>query len=111
MGCKKVVVCSLLVGMLAGALACYMSSSTDYKIRMLKRRANCLNRKINRALNNMSEENVKKYKDELVKGYENIKQKIDNLTVKDIKEMGNDVIESIIEHINCLKEKLITYAK
>ena len=35
----------------------------------------------------MREENLKKYKDEIVNGYENIKNKIENITIKDIKEM------------------------
>jgi len=86
------------------------SSEYDYRINYLKRKSNCLNRKINKALNSMNEENLKKYKEELVKGYENIKTKIDNLTIKDIKDKGNEIINNILDSIKELKEKTLTYA-
>lgn len=111
MSCKKLVVGSLLVGTMLGLCMSVCTNSLDYKIRYLRRKVNCLNRKINRALKGMSEENLKKYKEELVNGYENIKTKIENLTIKDIKDAGNELFENILDSIKDLKEKLITYTK
>ena len=110
MGCKKVAVCSLLVGAMIGVGYNVMNNSLDYKINWLKRKLNSLNRKLNQTLSNMSEENLKKYKQELLNSYENIKTKIENITVKDIKDAGSDLIDGIVEHINCLKQKLMTYS-
>ena len=111
MGYKKVVVCSLLIGAILALEINMMTNSLDYKIRYLKRKANCLNRKINRVLSKMSEENLKKYKEELVSGYENIKNKIEDLTIKDIKQKGNEVVCNIIDSIEDLKDKLVAYSK
>ena len=110
MSCKKIVCYSLIVGAIVGFHCCVMGKGFDYKIRYLKRKSNCLNNKINKALDNMSEENLSKYKDELVKGYEKIKTKIDNLTFKSIKDKGSEVVNNILDSIKELKEKLITYA-
>ena len=111
MNCKKVAICSLFVGGVIGAMIAMMNNSLDYKICYLRRKLNCLNRKLNRVLKNMSEENLKKYKDEILNGYENIKNKIDNLTIKDIKDKGNELIENMIDSIKDLKDKLMTYSK
>ena len=59
----------------------------------------------------MSEENLKKYEQELIKGYENIKEKVDNLTIKDIKDKGNDILNNIYDSISELKGKILTYSK
>ena len=109
MSCKKVAVWSLIIGAMVGACVSMMNNSLDYKIRYLKRKSNNLNRKVNRALDKMSEENLKKYKDELLNSYENIKNKIDSITIKDIKDKGNELIDNIIENIKELKEKLSAY--
>lgn len=111
MNCKKVAICSLFVGGVIGAMIAMMNNSLDYKICYLRRKLNCLNRKLNRVLKNMSEENLKKYKDELVNGYENIKNKIESLTIKDIKDKGNEIVNNIIESIKDLKDELITYSR
>ena len=111
MSCKKMTICSLIIGVMVGAYISMKNNSLDHKINCLKRKLNCLNRKINRVLDNMSEENLKKYKDEILNGYENIKNKIDNLTIKDIKDKGNELIENMIDSIKDLKDKLMTYSK
>lgn len=111
MSYKKVAVCSLLIGAILALEWNMMTNSLDYKLHYLRRKANCLNRKINRVLKNMSEENLKKYKEELLNGYENIKKKIDNITIGDIKQKGNEVVCNIVDSIEDLKEKLIAYSK
>ena len=108
MGCKKVAVCSLIIGAMIGVGYSLMNNSLDYKINSLKRKLNCLNRKLNKALSNMSEENLKKYKQELLNSYENIKMKIENITIKDIKDAGNELIDNLVDSINSLKQKLST---
>ena len=111
MGYKKVVTCSLLTAAVVALHISFIGNSLDYRLYYLKRKANCLNRKVNRALRNMSEDNLKKYKEELVKGYENIMDKIDNITIRDIKDKGNELVYNIVDAIDNLKEKIIAYSK
>ncbi len=111
MGYKKVVTWSLLTAAIVGLHISFIGNSLDYRVCYLKRKANCLNRKVNKALKYMSEENLKKYKDELVKGYENIMNKIDNITIRDIKNKGNELVSNILDAIDSLKEKVITYSR
>lgn len=110
MVCKKVMLHLLIIGAVVGVSYSYMNNSLDYKIRGLKRKLNCVNKKLNRALSSMSEENLRKYKQELLNGYENIKTKVENITIKDIKEAGSELIDNIVDSINNLKQKLITYS-
>ena len=111
MSCKKVVIWSLLIGTMVGIGVSMVNNSWDYKISCLKRKLNCLNRKINRTLSKMSGENINKYKNEILTGFDNIKNKIENLTVKDIKDKGNELFDSLVESINELKQKVIGYSK
>lgn len=111
MSCKKMTICSLLLGAVIGFSVSNMNKSLDYKLSYLKRKLNCLNRKINKTLSSMSEENLKKYKDEIVNGYENIKKKIDSITIKDIKDAGSDLVDTLLDHIRALKDKLVTYTQ
>lgn len=109
MSCKKVAVWSLIIGAMIGVGYSMMNNTLDHKINCLKRKLNCLNRKLNRALSNMSEENLKKYKQELLNSYENIKMKVESITIKDIKDAGSELIDNLVDSINNLKQKLTSY--
>ena len=111
MSCKKVIWSSLLVGAVAYIVVSYTNNSLDYRVSYLKRKLNCLNRKLNKTLSTMSEENLQKYKNDLVNGFENIKNKIENLTIKDIKDKGNELINSLVTSIMDLKRQLIDYSR
>lgn len=108
---KKLLVCSFVTGAIVAFHIALINGSLDYKLFHLRRKVNCLSRKVNRALKCMSEESLKKYEQELVDGYEKIKQKVDNLTIKDIKDKGNELIDNICESISDFKRKIITYTK
>lgn len=110
MSCKKVVIWGVAIGAVVALHYKLIENSLDYRVCYLKRKLNCLNRKVNKVLNKMSDENLKKYKDEIVNGYENIKTKIENLTIKDIKDTGNDIVNSIFTKIKEFKQQLLTYA-
>ena len=110
MSCKKAIVWSVAITAIVALHCKMMGNSLDYRVSYLKRKLNCLNRKVNKVLNNMNEENLKKYKDEIVNGYENIKNKIDNLTIKDIKDVSSDIVTNIIDKIRNFKQQLLTYA-
>ena len=99
---KKAVVCSLLVGMIAGFSLGVMYNSADYRIYNLKRKLKSIERKLNREVKNLG----KDYKEQLVSEYEMIKDKIDSITIKDIKDKGNEIITGISDSINNLKQKL-----
>lgn len=111
MSCKKIVLSSVLIGAIVAFHVAVINGSLDYKLFHLRRKINCLSRKVNRALKCVSEENLKKYEQEIVKGYENIKEKVDNLTIKDIKDKGNELIGNIYDSIMDLKQKILTYTK
>lgn len=111
MRCKKIVGSSILIGAIVAFHIAVINGSLDYQIFHLKRKVNCLGRKVNKALKCMSEENLKKYEQEIKKGYQNIKEKVDNLTIKDIKEKGNELINNICQSIIDLKDKILTYSK
>lgn len=108
MGCKKVAIYSLIGGAIVGFHCAMFNNSLDNKIKTLKRQLNNLNRKLNNALNSMSEENLKKYKQELIDGYENIKKKVENITIEDIKDAGNNLVNNIMDSIRNLKQKIAT---
>ena len=110
MGYKKVIIWSASIAAIVALHYKWMENSIDYRVCYLKKKLNCLNRKVNKVLNGMSEENLKKYKDEIVKGYENIKNKIENITIKDIKDTSTNIISSISSKIKEFKQQLLTYA-
>ena len=110
MSVKKLLVGSLIAGVVAFHIA-IINGSLDYKLFHLRRKVNCLNRKLNKALRCMNEENLKKYEQELKDGYEKIKEKVENLTIREIKEKGNELIDSIYQNIIDFKRKIITYTK
>ena len=107
---KTICIGALSVAILALHLR-LASNCMDYRMYNLRRKANCLNRKINRVLRKMDSEHLKKYKEELLEDYRKIKEKIDNLTIKDIKDAGNELFDNILDSIEQVKEKLITYSK
>jgi hypothetical protein len=108
-GVKKVIGCSILTSVIIAFHVAVINGSLDYKLCHLKRKVNCLNRKVNKVLNGMSQESLKKYEQEIKDAYENIKNKVDNITLKDIKDKGSEVIENIYEGIMNFKQKLISY--
>lgn len=111
MSCKKVVIGSLLLGAIIGMMVSYTNNSLDYRVSYLKRKLNCLSRKLTKVLDGMSEENLKKYKNDLINKFENIKNKIENLTIKDIKDKGSELVNNIVGSIMDLKQQLIDYSR
>lgn len=111
MSSKKLLVGSFIAGAIVAFHIAVINGSLDYKLFHLRRKVNCLSRKVNKSLKCMSEENLKKYEKELIDGYERIKEKVDNLTIKEIKDKGNELIDSICQNIIDFKRKIIAYTK
>lgn len=106
MSCKKVVGCCLILGSLTLLYA--MSKSDCCNIACLKRKGRQLTRKMDEFISNIDEDGLTKYKQSLVTEYNKLKHKIDNLTIKDIKDAGSEMIESILDSVEDLKNKLLT---
>ena len=106
MSCKKVVGCCLVLGSLT--LLYVMSQNGGCNIACLKRKGKQLTKKMDEFISNIDENGLTKYKQSLVAEYNKLKQKIDNLTIKDIKDAGSEMIENILDSIEDLKNKLLT---
>ena len=108
MSCGKVIGCGLIIGTIA--FACYMSKDGGSNIRCLKRKGKQLTRKMNEFIDNIDENSLNKYKQGVLTEYSKIKHRIDNLTIKDIKDAGSEIIESILDSVEDLKTKILTYS-
>ena len=103
---KKVLGWALIHGTVIGV---YMiGKNNGFNLSCLKRKGRQLTRKVDNFISNIDENSLTKYKQVLVTEYNKLKQKIDNLTIKDIKDYGSDVIDNILNSIDDLKTKLIT---
>ena len=104
---KKMMCFALGVGIGIGATYLYNSStSIDQKTRCLKRKLNKLERDMKKALGKLNPEQMQKYKNELETKYKEIMNKIDNLTIKDIKDKASNALMSIKENIKNLSNKI-----
>lgn len=107
MWCKKVVGCALIVG---ATIMVYSLAKGNCSMSNVKQKGKQLTKKMEDFFNNIDENSLKKYKDNLVKEYNKLKMKIDNLTVKDIKDAGNDMIENILDSLEDFKANLLSYS-
>ena len=105
MECKKIVGCTLVIGSI---WALYNISQNNFMVSCIKRKGKQLTKKMEDFFNNLDENGLKKYKEKLVDDFNNLKQKIDNLTIKDIKNAGSEMIEGILDSIESLKMNVLT---
>ena len=108
MSCSKVIGCGLIVGTIA--LAWYMCKDGGCNISCLKRKGKQLTKKMDDFIDNIDENGLNKYKQGVLAEYNKIKHKIDNLTIKDIKDAGSEIIENILDSVEDLKTKVLTYS-
>ena len=107
MWCKKVVGCLLVVG---ATVMVYSLVKGDCNMNCIKKKGKQLTKKMDDFFNNIDENSLKKYKDNLIKEYSRLKYKIDNLTVKDIKDAGSEMIENILDSLDEFKSNLLSYS-
>jgi len=105
MCCKKVVGCALILGTLA--MGYLIGKTSECNLSTLKRKGRQLTRKVEHFISNIDENGLTKYKQGLVMEYNKLKQKIDNLTIKDIKDYGSEMISNILDSIEDLKTKIL----
>ena len=104
---KKILCFALGVGIGVGVTYLYGSpNSVDQKIKCLKRNLKKVERKMQNALDNLKPEQMQKYKNELETKYKEIMNKIDSLTIKDIKGKASNALCSIKENIKNLSNKI-----
>jgi len=104
---KKMLCFALGFGIGAGITYMYSNStSADQKVRCLKRKLKKLEKDMERALDKLKPEQMQKYKNELENKYKEIMNKIDNLTIKDMKDKAGEAIHVIKEHIKNLSNKI-----
>ena len=104
---KKMMCLALGIGI--GAGVCYMctnQSSVDQKVKCLKRKIKKVERELSSALDKINTEQMQKYKTELETKLKEIKTKIDNLTIKDIKDSASNALNTIKQNINNLSHKV-----
>ncbi len=107
MGCKKVLGWALIIGSVS-VVACALKNSNCMS--SIKRKGKKITKKMDDFFSNLDEDGLKKYKDNLVKEYNKLKTKIDNLTIKDIKDAGSEMVENILDSLENLKTNLLSYS-
>lgn len=106
---SKKMICFLLgVGVGVGATYIYSNNknTVDQKVRCLKRKLKKLEKEMSSAFNKLKPEQMQKYKTELETKLKEIKDKIENLTVKDIKDSTQNALSSIKQNITNLSNKI-----
>ena len=104
---KKIMCFALGVGVGMGLYYFYgNSNSVDQKINCLKRKLKKLERDIEKNLDKLKPEQVQKYKNELETKYKELMNKVDSLTIKDIKDKANNTLSTIKENIKNLSVKI-----
>ena len=73
---------------------------------IIERKLKKVERKMENALDGLSPEQMQKYKSELETKLKEIKSKIDNLTIKDIKDSAQGAINTIKQNITNLSHKV-----
>lgn len=104
----KKMMCFLL-GAAAGVGLIYLYSNsmgTDQKIKCLKRKLKKIERDMEKALDKLKPEQMQKYKSELETKYKEIMNKVDNLTIKDLKDKASNALSTIKENIRNLSNKI-----
>lgn len=104
---KKMLCFALGMGIGIGITYMYSNSTgADQKIKCLKRKLKKLERDMEKALDKVKPEQMQKYKNELETKYKEIMNKVDNLTIKDIKDKASDALNTIKENIKNLSNKI-----
>ena len=104
---KKVMCFTLGVGIGVGICYAYNNQyGVEQKIKCLKRKLKKIEKQIENSLDSLSPEQMQKYKSELEAKLKEIKNKIDNLTVKDIKDSAQGAINTIKQNITSLSHKV-----
>ena len=105
---KKMLCFALGVGVGAGVAyyATNNKNTVDQKLRCVKRKMRKLEKDISNTLKKLRPEEMQKYKTELETKYKEIKDKVDNLTIKDIKDSAQNAINTIKQNITTLSDKV-----
>ena len=104
---KKVMCFALGVGIGVGISYAYNNQyGVEQKIKCVKRKLKKVERQIENTLDSLSPEQMQKYKSELETKLKEIKSKIDNLTIKDIKDSAEGAINTIKQNITNLSHKV-----
>ena len=107
MGCKRVLGWALVVGSVVMVCAAVKNTSCMSSI---KQNGKKITKKMDDFFTNLDENGLKKYKDNLVKEYNKLKMKVDNLTIKDIKDAGSEMIQNILDSLEDFKTNLLSYS-
>ena len=109
---KKILCFALGVGLGIGITCLYGNSmGIDQKTKCLKRKLKKIEKDMGRALEKLKPEQLQKYKKELESSYKELMNKVDSLTIKDIKDKTSDALNSIKEHIKFLSNKISSLIK
>ena len=105
---KKMMCFALGIGVGIGATYLYYTNqnTVDQKLRCLKRKLKKVEREMANVLKGLKPEQMQKYKAEIETKFNEIKTKIENLTIKDIKDSAGNAISSIKENIKNLSNKI-----
>lgn len=105
---KKMMCLALGIGIGVGAAYVYSmnQNSVDQKVKCLKRKVKKVERELTSALKNLKPEQMQKYKAELETKLKEIKDKIENLTIKDIKDSAENAFNQIKQNITNLSRKI-----
>lgn len=95
------------VGLGVGITYFYSNSTgVEQKTRCLKRKLKKIEKDMENALDKLKPEQLQKYKKELETSYKELMNKVDSLTIKDIKDKASNALNSIKEHIKFLSNKI-----
>lgn len=104
---KKMMCFALGVGVGIGSTYLYYTNqnTVNQKVRCLKKKLKKAENDITNVLEKLSPEEMQKYKTELSAKIKEIKDKIENLTVKDVKDSTQKTLNNIKTNINNLSSK------
>ena len=105
---KKMLCFALGIGVGVGATYLYSmnKNSVDQKVKCLKRKVKRIERQLTNTANKLKPEQMQKYKAEIETKLKEIKDKIENLTIKDIKDKTGNAYNSIKQNIMNLSSKM-----
>lgn len=104
---KKMMCFALGIGVGVGITYLYSSSQgVDQKIKCLKRKLKKIEKDMENALDKLKPEQMQKYKNELETKYKELMNKVDNLTIKDIKDKASNALSTIKENMKNLSNKI-----
>lgn len=104
---KKVACFALGVGI--GLGVCYMynnQNGVEQKMNCLKKKLKKLEKQMEDTIDSFTPEQMQKYKKDLETKLKEIKTKIDNLTIKDIKDSAQGAVNTIKQNITNLSHKV-----